>query len=211
MQHQLWVVGTFYLAQAGVAKVFFAVYVCYVGVLLQDVVDEHAVDGFACACYVVVGFLYMDVESVAVDFAKSEGCYLAVDAQYSAGLAEPGEVLHCGNALPLFVASHVVGAVVLAVAVGDKETCYLGYVVGGAAVVCITGLFGNELVVAVALLVECLALQRGKRLCRVDVVAPSFELCRGVPGQLLQYGCRHLFGYGSKVQCLAGLFAVCHE
>jgi hypothetical protein len=58
----------------------------------------------------------------------------------------------------LFVASHVVFSVVLAVAVRYKELGDICYVVGRTSAVGIAGVLGNELVVSVAFLVECLAL-----------------------------------------------------
>ena len=43
------VVGAFHLAQAGVAKGFFTIGVCEVGMLCKHIVYKQAVDCFACA------------------------------------------------------------------------------------------------------------------------------------------------------------------
>ena len=75
----------------------------------------------------------------------------------------------------MFVTSHVVVTLVLAISVAGKEFYHLVYIIFCTSVICIIGLLCKELVVTVALFVKCFALQGGEFLYVIYVVAPVLE------------------------------------
>ena len=198
LYHHYRVICAFHLAQSGVAKVLFAVGIYKFGMFRKNVVYKEPVYGFACSGNVVVGFFNVYEQSVVEYLAECECRYPAIDAQNACRLLVFQQVSNCCHTLPMFVATHIVFAIVLALSVACKKLYHIGNVVGSASVICICRLLCNEFVIAVTLLVQGFALKGGKLLYVIYVIAPVFKLFALKVGEyvsqlfdkLLRYCCK---------------------